>query len=115
MFEWGECEGHAEPARRLDTGAMNGPTIDLMQAADWPDVRVIYEEGIATGLATFERSAPSWDAWDRSHRRECRLVARDGDDVGCGVGGLEPLLGARRLRRRGRAQCVRSRTRAGSW
>jgi len=61
----------------LDTGAMNGPTIDAMKPGDWPAVRAIYEEGIATGVATFERAAPSWDAWDRSHRHECRLVARD--------------------------------------
>ena len=88
MFEWGECEGHAEPARRLDTGAMNGPTIDLMQAADWPAVRAIYEEGIATGLATFERSAPSCDAWDRSHRHECRLVARNSDGAVVGWAAL---------------------------
>jgi len=54
-------------------------TIDAMDAGDWPAVRAIYEEGIATGLATFERAAPSWDAWDRSHRRECRLVARDSE------------------------------------
>ena len=56
---------------------MNGLTIDAMQAGDWSAVRAIYEEGIATGLATFERSSPSWDAWDRSHRHECRLLARD--------------------------------------
>ena len=67
---------------------MHALTIDAMQAGDWPDVRVIYEEGIATGLATFERSAPSWDAWDRSHRRECRLVARDSDDVVMGWAAL---------------------------
>jgi phosphinothricin acetyltransferase len=64
--------------------AMDDLTIDALQTGDWPGVRAIYEEGIATGLATFERSAPSWDAWDRSHRRDCRLVAHDanGDMVG---------------------------------
>jgi L-amino acid N-acyltransferase YncA len=67
---------------------MHGLTIDAMRTGDWPDVRVIYEEGIATGLATFERSAPSWDAWDRSHRRECRLVARDSDDLVVGWAAL---------------------------
>jgi phosphinothricin acetyltransferase len=67
---------------------MNGLTIDAMQVADWPAVRAIYEEGIATGLATFERSAPSWDAWDRSHRRECRLVARDPDGAVVGWAAL---------------------------
>jgi L-amino acid N-acyltransferase YncA len=38
--------------------------IDQMSSADWPDVRRIYEEGIATGLGTFETAAPSWDEWN---------------------------------------------------
>jgi L-amino acid N-acyltransferase YncA len=42
---------------------------------DWEAVSAIYTEGIATGNATFEREAPSWDAWDAGHLRECRLVA----------------------------------------
>ena len=57
--------------------------IDQMVAADWPAVRRIYSEGIATGDATLEREAPDWDHFDRSHRADCRLVARndDADDV----------------------------------
>ena len=39
-----------------------------MTAADWPEVRRIYAEGIATGDATLEREAPDWDHFDRSHR-----------------------------------------------
>ena len=31
--------------------------IDLMLSADWPAVRVVYLEGIATGQATFETDA----------------------------------------------------------
>jgi len=50
--------------------------IAAMETSDWPDVRRIYEEGIATGRATFETAAPEWEAWDGSHRRECRFVAR---------------------------------------
>lgn len=48
-----------------------------MTPADWPAVRKIYAEGIATGNATLEREAPDWDHFDRSHRSDCRLVARD--------------------------------------
>ena len=33
--------------------------ITAMVAADWPAVRAIYEEGIATGHATFETTASS--------------------------------------------------------
>lgn len=55
-----------------------------MLPADWPDVRRIYLEGIATGVATFETDAPDWAAWDADHRPDCRLVARtpDGRVVG---------------------------------
>jgi phosphinothricin acetyltransferase len=50
--------------------------IEPMDPADWPAVRRIYAEGIATGDATLEREAPDWDHFDRSHRRDCRFVAR---------------------------------------
>ena len=49
-----------------------------MKEQDWESVRSIYEEGIATGNATFETDVPEWEAWDRSHLKECRLVATDG-------------------------------------
>jgi L-amino acid N-acyltransferase YncA len=41
----------------------------------WPAVREIYGEGIATGNATFATELPDWEEWDRSHRKDCRLVA----------------------------------------
>ena len=52
-----------------------------LQAKDWPAVRTIFEEGIATGQATFERKAPSWEHWDGAHFGG--LVAEeDGEVVG---------------------------------
>jgi len=57
--------------------------IDVMTPADWDAVRAIYLEGIATGLATFETTAPSWADWDATHHPFGRLVARvDGVVVG---------------------------------
>lgn len=50
--------------------------IEPMTDADWPEVRRIYAEGIATGDATLEREAPDWNHFDHSHRHDCRLVAR---------------------------------------
>jgi L-amino acid N-acyltransferase YncA len=50
--------------------------VEPMATADWPAVRAIYEEGMATRNATFETAAPSWEAWDAAHRPDCRLVAR---------------------------------------
>ena len=55
-------------------------TIEPMTAADWPAVRRIYAEGIATGDATLEREAPDWDAFDAAHVQDCRFVARNVDD-----------------------------------
>ena len=52
-----------------------------MTPDDWPRVRAIYEAGIATGNATFETDAPTWEAWDRGHLAAPRLVAGRGGDV----------------------------------
>jgi L-amino acid N-acyltransferase YncA len=46
-----------------------------MAGEDWTAVRAIYLEGIATGNATFETTAPKWEAWDRAHLGSCRFVA----------------------------------------
>lgn len=48
-----------------------------MLPAHWPGVRAVYEEGLATGDATFETEAPEWERWDAAHLRACRLVALD--------------------------------------
>ena len=53
------------------------PIVESMAATDWPEVRRIYAEGIATGDATLEREPPDWNHFDHSHRHDCRLVARD--------------------------------------
>jgi L-amino acid N-acyltransferase YncA len=55
---------------------------------DWPAVREIYEQGIATGDATFETEAPAWGAWDRAH--SLRLVAEEGGEV-LGWAALSPV------------------------
>jgi L-amino acid N-acyltransferase YncA len=46
---------------------------------DWPSVRSIYLEGIASGQATFETEAPPWEAWNKAHRPDPRLKALDRD------------------------------------
>jgi phosphinothricin acetyltransferase len=50
-----------------------------MRADDWPQVRAIYLEGIATGDATFEQTAPEWEKWDAEHLPGLRVVARAKD------------------------------------
>lgn len=49
-----------------------------MLAADWPSVAKIYEEGIATGIATFETKVPTFKDWDNAHMANCRFVAKSG-------------------------------------
>ncbi len=54
-----------------------------MTPESWPDVARIYQLGIATGYATFEKQVPDLDSWDRSHRKDCRFVAKvDGKTAG---------------------------------
>ena len=46
-------------------------------------MKAIYEAGIATGNATFETEAPTWEGWNASHLPGHRLVAeRDGRVLG---------------------------------
>jgi len=52
-------------------------------ASDWPAVAAIFAEGIATGDATFETAAPTWEDWDARHLPEHRFVAElEGDVAG---------------------------------
>ena len=52
-----------------------------MRTQDWESVRAIYIQGIATGDATFEQTAPDWEAWDAAHLPCCRPVARSGSET----------------------------------
>jgi phosphinothricin acetyltransferase len=62
-----------------------------MRPDDWPAVSAIYEEGIATGNATFQPAGPAWDEWDRNHRTDCRLVASDESGATVGWAALTPV------------------------
>lgn len=63
-----------------------------MDPDDWPEVARIYGEGIATGNATFETTAPGWETWDRNHSDDCRLVAVLDDEI-AGWAALSPVSG----------------------
>lgn len=52
-----------------------------MVDSHWPEVHRIYEDGIATGQATFETSAPDWERFDATRNRDCRLVGMSGSRV----------------------------------
>ena len=40
---------------------------------NFEQVAKIYEEGIKTGLATFQNEVPDWQSWDKSHFSVCRI------------------------------------------
>ena len=64
------------------TGADDLVVVSL-EPGHWEAVRRIYLEGIETRNATFETTAPTWEAWDRSHFSGLRVVAtRAGEVVG---------------------------------
>ena len=42
----------------------------------WKDVARIYQQGIQTGYATFEKEIPTWEKWNDSHLKTCRLIAQ---------------------------------------
>ncbi len=53
---------------------MNFKIIPLLEN-HWPEVRLIYLQGIATKNATFETECPNWEIWDHKFLPICRLVA----------------------------------------
>jgi L-amino acid N-acyltransferase YncA len=65
-------------------------TLRPLQPDDWPAVRSIYQEGIATGNATFEKDAPEWAEWDAKHMQAARLAAVAGGRV-VGWAALSPV------------------------
>ena len=44
---------------------------------DYPAVKTIFQQGIDSGDATFQPTAPEWEEWNRSKLTDCRLVAAD--------------------------------------
>lgn len=57
---------------------------------DWETVSHIYNEGIATGIATFETKVPDWDLWNEKYIDHCRIVAEINDKV-IGFAVLSPV------------------------
>jgi L-amino acid N-acyltransferase YncA len=55
--------------------------IRILEAKDYPQVSAIYASGIATGMATFQTEATSWEEWDKSHLKECRIAAFENDEM----------------------------------
>lgn len=64
-------------------------TIRPMTPEDWHAVSRIYQEGLDTGLATFETEVPSFNDWDQKHHSDCRIIAESGGTI-AGWAALSP-------------------------
>lgn len=62
-----------------------------MTVNDWPAVRAIYEEGLATGIGSFEVSSPEWEQWTAARLPHSRFVARDGTGAVIGWAAISPF------------------------
>lgn len=49
--------------------------------SDYPQLAAIYTAGIATGIATFQTEATSWEEWDSSHLKNARMAAFEADKM----------------------------------
>lgn len=63
-----------------------------MQEDDWTAVASILQEGIDSHISTFHTAVPSYEEWDKSHIKTCRLVAIE-DDMVVGWVALTPFSG----------------------
>ncbi len=66
--------------------------LDKMLPKDWEAVKQIYEEGIATGNATFQQQSPDWHEWNNDHLQHSRMVAK-GDGIILGWAALTGVSG----------------------
>ena len=56
--------------------------IEPLLPEHWEAVKTIYENGIATGNATFQTAAPAtWEEWDKRHLQHSRFVAKADNTV----------------------------------
>lgn len=52
-----------------------------LQPKDGPTVLKIYQEGIQSGVATFETTAPNWETFDKKYLSTCRFVMEKEEQV----------------------------------
>jgi phosphinothricin acetyltransferase len=72
---------------------MSAVTVAPMTSEHAEGVLRIYGEGIATGHATFESTAPAWDAFDADHLPAHRFVALDDHAAVLGWVAASPVSG----------------------
>ena len=68
-----------------------GVVIRPMEPADARQVLAVYQAGLDTGLASFETTAPGWEAFDGAKLPGHRFVAADGDGEVLGWVAVSPV------------------------
>jgi L-amino acid N-acyltransferase YncA len=63
-----------------------------MLADHWPSVKAIYEDGLETGNASFQTSAPAWEEWNQAHLLHSRLIIIINNQI-AGWAALTPVSG----------------------
>lgn len=53
----------------------------MIREHHYPGIAAIYLQGLATGNASFQQSAPGWEDWDKSHLPHSRIVVMVNDRV----------------------------------
>jgi L-amino acid N-acyltransferase YncA len=64
--------------------------IIAMLDSHWDAVKLIYTQGMATGNATFQTEAPTWEQWNNGHLMHSRIVAINNKEV-VGWAALSPV------------------------
>ena len=64
--------------------------IRKLEESDAIAVLNIYQQGLDTGEASFETTAPNWGSWDKKYHRFCRLLAEQNDQI-LGWAALAPV------------------------
>ncbi|MDX5436469.1 MAG: N-acetyltransferase, partial [Pontibacter sp.] len=77
----------------METTTHSSVLVSEMLPEHYPQVKEIYELGIATQNATLETQAPEWEAWDNKFLKDCRLVALAEDGSVVGWAALTPVSG----------------------
>ena len=57
---------------------------------DWPAAAAIYNQGILSGHATFEKACPEYAQWDAEHLTQCRLALTENEQL-AGWAALAPV------------------------
>lgn len=55
--------------------------INEIKKEDFDEIMEIYNQGIKTGVSTFQTEVPTYAEWDDGHIKECRLLARNENKI----------------------------------